>query len=139
MSELISKGYINKKDKDSGQYEELYLEGIELLQKLSGAQWTDYNEHDPGVTILENIAYTMTDLSNKASQPIKDILVESKGGKLESGDNGFFIPSDILTTNPITVNDFRKVFIDGVTNVKNVWIKSQNQQSEKSFQSIQKN
>lgn len=139
MANSLDQGYINKKDKGSGQYEELYLEGIELLQKLSGAEWTDYNEHDPGVTILESIAYAMTDLSYKANKPIKDILVESKGGKLESGDNGFFVPSDILTTNPITVDDFRKLFIDGVTNVKNVWIKSQNQESDHTFHTTQKN
>lgn len=139
MSEVVSKGYIAKKEKGSGEYEDFYLEGIELLQKLSGGQWTDYNEHDPGVTILENIAYTLTDLSYKANQPIKDILAESKGAKLESGDNGFFIPSDILTTNPITINDFRKVFIDQITNVKNVWIKSQNKGADSNSDQEQKN
>ncbi len=123
MSETADKGYIAKKAKGSGEYEDLYLEGVELLQKLSGAIWTDYNEHDPGVTILENIVYTMTNLSFKTQQPIRDILAESKGGRLESGDNGFFVPSDILTTNPVTINDFRKIFIDKITNVKNVWIK----------------
>ncbi len=125
MSEIIKKAYINKKDKGAGEYEDLYLEGVELLQKLSGAKWTDYNEHDPGVTILENIAYTMTGLSYKANLHIKDILTESKGEKLVSGDNGFFIPSEILTTTPITLNDFRKVFISNIKNVKNVWIKPQ--------------
>ena len=59
MSETADKGYIAKKAKGSGEYEDLYLEGVELLQKLSGAIWTDYNEHDPGVTILENIVYTI--------------------------------------------------------------------------------
>jgi|TARA_B110000240_G_C13510429_1_gene459058 hypothetical protein len=125
MSEAINKGYIKKKDKGSGKYEDLYLEGIELLQQFSGAEWTDYNAHDPGVTILENIAYTLTNLSYKTSLPVKDILRESKGSKLESGDNGFFIPSDILTTNPITRGDFSKLFIDQITNVKNVWVKTQ--------------
>jgi len=125
MSEVINKGYIKKKDKGSGEYEDLYLEGIELLQQLSGAEWTDYNEHDPGVTIFENIAYTLTNLSYKTSLPVKDILRESKGSKLESGDNGFFIPSEILTTNPVTREDFRKLFIDQITNVKNVWVKPQ--------------
>lgn len=127
MSKEKEKGYLAKKRKGTGEYEDLYLEGIELLQKLSSAQWTDYNEHDPGVTILENIVYTMTNLSFKTQQPIKDILTESKGSKLESGDNGFFISSDILTTNPVTINDFRKIFIDKITNVKNVWIKTQTQ------------
>jgi len=130
MSEAINKGYITKKAKGSGEYEDLYLEGIELLQKLSSAHWTDYNEHDPGVTILENIVYTMTNLSYKANLPIKDILAESKGDQLESGDNGFFIPSDILTTNPVTIEDFRKIFIDDITNVKNVWLQPQIQQSD---------
>jgi len=37
MSEAINKGYITKKAKGSGEYEDLYLEGIELLQKLSSA------------------------------------------------------------------------------------------------------
>ncbi|MCB0401167.1 MAG: hypothetical protein KDD41_03730 [Flavobacteriales bacterium] len=125
MAEEQSLGYIQKKTKGSGEYEDLHREGIEMLQTLSGARWTDFNEHDPGVTILENLAYTLTDLSYKTSRPIADILVESKGDKLVSGDNGFFIPSEILTTNPITMNDFRKVLIDGITNVKNVWIGSQ--------------
>lgn len=126
MSELVNKGYISKKDKGAGEYEDLFLEGVELLQQLSSAHWTDYNEHDPGVTIFENIAYTMTNLSFKTDLPIKDILFESKGKKLESGDNGFFVPSEILTTNPITLNDFRKIFIDQITNVKNAWVVPQN-------------
>lgn len=124
MFEILDKGYIDKKEKGSGEYQELYLEGIEFLQKLSGANWTDYNAHDPGVTILENIAYTLTNLSYKVDLPIIDILTEAKGSVLNSGDNGFFEPSDILTTNPVIIEDYRKMFIDGINNVKNVWIKT---------------
>jgi hypothetical protein len=126
MSKTVQKGYINKKEKGSGDYEEFTLEGIEILQKLSSANWTDYNEHDPGVTILENIAYTLTDLSNKTNLPIQDILTESKGSDLLSGDNAFFTPSEILTTNPITPEDFRKLIIDAISNVKNVWVVPEN-------------
>lgn len=149
MSETLKKGYIDKKEKGSGEYQELYLEGIELLQNLSGANWTDYNEHDPGVTIFENIAYTLTNLSHKIDQSIEDILTESKNKAheikfkdsflvtnkrsqlkpipLESGDNGFFVASEILTTNPVIKEDYRKMFVDGIHNVKNVWIKTHNQ------------
>lgn len=131
MSKTLQKGFIEKKEKGSGEYQELYLEGIELLQKLSGANWTDYNEHDPGVTIFENIAYTLTNLSYKVDLPINDILTTSKGRNLDSGDNGFFIPSDILTTNPVIEDDYRKLFIDGIRNVKNVWIKIHQEQPKK--------
>lgn len=124
FKEIEDKGYIIKQEENSGEYQRFHLEGLELLQKLSSKNWTDYNEHDPGVTILENLAYTLTNLSYKADLPIIDILTEGKGKPLESGDNGFFIPSEILTTNPITSNDFRKVIIDQVDTVKNVWIKN---------------
>ena len=127
MSETLKKGYIDKKEKGSGEYQDLYLEGLEFLQKLSGGIWTDYNEHDPGVTIFENLAYTLTNLSYKVDMPVVDILTECKKDKLKSGDNGFFIPSEILTTNPVIKEDYRKMMVDGVKNVKNVWIKTHNQ------------
>ena len=124
MSQTLKKGHITKKEKGTGDFQRLYLEGIEFLQNLSGANWTDYNAHDPGVTILENLVYTLTNLLHKVNMPVNDILVESKGSKLIAGDNGFFAPSQILTTNPIIKDDYRKLLIDGVKNVKNVWIKT---------------
>lgn len=119
----LNKGYIIKRDTKSAEYDALFLEGVELLQELASANWTDFNEHDPGVTILENIAYTFTNLTYKANLPIADILRESKGEDLQSGDNGFFEAGDIYTTNPVTAKDYRKLFIDRVENVKNVWIR----------------
>ena len=119
--------FIKKKDKGSGEYENLYLEGVELLQKLSGSIWTDYNEHDPGITILENMAYALTELNYKVNLPINDLLATAKGDSLSNGDNGFFIPSEILTTNPVTVDDYRKIMIDRIDNVKNVWLTSLNE------------
>ncbi|MEM8998649.1 MAG: hypothetical protein AAGB24_00165 [Bacteroidota bacterium] len=125
MGTETNKAYLAKKKPTDGIYNELYLEGMELLQKLSGEEWTDYNEHDPGVTILENLSYTLSSLSYKTELPIQNILTESKGEPLTSGDNGFFIASDILTTNPVTLKDFSKTFIDKITNVKNVWVRTE--------------
>ncbi len=122
MSTEISKGYIEKKKKGSSEYDSFYQEGIEILQKLSGEVWTDYNIHDPGVTILENLSYNLTQLSYVTQFPVLDLLTSSKGSALNSGDQSIFPPSDILTTNPVTVNDYRKLLIDQVTNVKNVWL-----------------
>jgi hypothetical protein len=44
-------------------YEALRAEGMRLLGRLAGAQWTDFNAHDPGVTILEQLCYAITDLA----------------------------------------------------------------------------
>ena len=36
-------------------------------QKFSGEKWTDYNYHDPGITLLEQICYAITDLGYKSN------------------------------------------------------------------------
>ena len=33
-------------------YAQLRAEGIAQLQRLAAPTWTDYNAHDPGITIL---------------------------------------------------------------------------------------
>ena len=44
-------------------YENLRKEGIAWLKKLARSEWTDFNAHDPGITILEQVCYALTDLS----------------------------------------------------------------------------
>ena len=37
-------------------FEALRKEGIRHIQELAGTIWTDYNIHDPGVTIVEQMS-----------------------------------------------------------------------------------
>lgn len=103
-----------------GLYYQLLAEAVNLLQDYSSEKWTDYNEHDPGLTIIENLVYALTEIMNKTEIPIQDILTQQKGMKLKSGDNGFYTASNILTTNPVTASDYKKLIIDRISNVKNV-------------------
>lgn len=119
---MNNKGYISKLKKGTSLYETLHEEALEILQKLSGSIWTDYNEHDPGVTLVENIAYAITEVAHKIKLPIQDILKSAKGSDLTSGDNALFEAAHILTTNPVTCLDYRKLWIDQISNVKNVWV-----------------
>ncbi|QDM29033.1 hypothetical protein FNL56_25060 [Tardiphaga sp. vice304] len=41
-------------------YAWLKQHGTERIQQLAGQIWTDYNEHDPGVTTLEQLCYALT-------------------------------------------------------------------------------
>jgi len=95
--------------------------GIELMQQLCGETWTDYNLHDPGVTILEVLCYMITDLSYRTEFPMADLLAD-KDGKINLQQNAFFIPEDVLTSNPVTVNDFRKFILDKMDCLHNVWM-----------------
>ena len=42
----------NKEKSESMDYDFLRKEAISKTQKISGEKWTDYNPHDPGITIL---------------------------------------------------------------------------------------
>ncbi|MEO1654552.1 MAG: hypothetical protein AAFU64_13485, partial [Bacteroidota bacterium] len=97
-------------------YDFLRAEGIKFIQELTGAFWTDYNEHDPGVTILEQLCYALTDLSYRTSFDIQDLLSGTLSQK------SFHHPDKIFPTNPLTTRDFRKVIIDEVKQVRNVWL-----------------
>ncbi len=54
-------------------------EGIRRIQKLAGDTWTDHNLHDPGVTILEQLCYAITDLSYRLDFEMKDLLAGPPG------------------------------------------------------------
>lgn len=111
----------------SMDFDQLKREGVEEVQRLSGRIWTDYNEHDPGVTILENVCFAMTELGYKTNFPIKDLFFK----KSEDGEREFlktfYQPNEILPPAPVTVDDFRKLVIDHVKGVKNVWVKPKKQ------------
>jgi hypothetical protein len=98
-------------------FDVLKKKGIEYVQKLTGAFWTDYNEHDPGVTILEQLVYAMTDLAYRTSLPIQDLLFD-----INPDNKIFFNPAEILTIDPITLADYRRVLIDELPDIKNVWL-----------------
>lgn len=112
---------ISKKAPASKAKDFAYLkdQGIQYIQELAGTQWTDYNTHDPGITLLETLSYAINDLANRTAFDIKDLLAEDNG---EAGkQTHFFAPKEILTTNPVSISDLRKVIID-VPGIKNAWL-----------------
>ena len=55
-------------------YDFLRQEGIRHLEHLAGQLWTDYNTHDPGITILEQLCYALTDLVYRTEFDTADFL-----------------------------------------------------------------
>jgi len=101
-------------------YAALKAEGLAYIQLHSGHEWTNLNNVDPGVTILEQVCYALTELGYCNDFPVADILTDSNG-KLEVKDQ-FYLPEEILTTSPVTITDYRKCLIDGVSGVTNALI-----------------
>ncbi|MEN9984745.1 MAG: hypothetical protein RI925_247 [Pseudomonadota bacterium] len=97
----------------------LLAEGIQATQAMSSDQWTDYNEHDPGLTILEQLAYALTDLGLRGHYRVEDLLADANG---RIDRNSLFTGNDILTCAPLTPNDYRKYLYDRVAGLKNIWL-----------------
>lgn len=90
------------------------------IQSHIGYEWTNFNPSDPGITILDQICYALTELGYCTDFSIPDILTNSNG-KIEIEDQ-FYLPAEILTTAPYTINDYKKYLIDAVPNIDNVLI-----------------
>lgn len=83
--------------------------GIQYFEKMGSRRWTDFNLHDPGITILEVLCYAITDLGYRTNFSIEDILASSDH---HPDKKQFFGPLEIMLGNPVTPNDFRKILID---------------------------
>lgn len=107
-----------KKNDDTNDVFDLFKlkeEGLKKIQLLSGNNWTDYNSHDPGITILETLCYALTDLAYRADFDISTLLSTTGKTKIE---NSLFPAHEILTTSPLSIFDFKKMFLD-IEGVKN--------------------
>lgn len=101
-------------------YVALRRQGIKQIEKLANKTWTDYNESDTGITILEALCYAITDLAYRAGFEIKDLLAPEKYDE-NTWKQIFYTARQILHNSPLTTNDYRKMIID-VKGVRNAWI-----------------
>jgi len=118
----------NLKVPESCNYALLRQKGLQYIRQLGSRLWTDYNIHDPGITILEALCYAITDLGYRSSFDIRDLLalnaseIADESGQFSSDKRqAFFTARHILTVNPLTINDFRKLLIS-IEGIKNGWL-----------------
>lgn len=100
-------------------YAKLRSLGLEYIEELGSKLWTDYNEHDPGITILEALCYAITELGYRTGMPMQSLLANDKGSIPSS--QTLFTAQNILTQAPLTVNDYRKLLID-IPGIHNAWL-----------------
>jgi len=108
------------KNNEAG-FAELKTRGIHLAQEISGNAWSDYNAHDPGVTILEQLCYAITDLVFRADVDVAGFLT-NKEGLIDYTTQSLHSPEEIFPCRPTTVTDFRKVLLDEVKEIDNIWL-----------------
>ncbi len=104
---------------EAEDYELLRQAGLGYIENLGSDLWTDYNAHDPGITILEALCYAITELGYKTNIDINDLVTDADGKV--SANQPFFTARNILTCSPLTINDYRKLLAD-IIGVHNAWL-----------------
>jgi hypothetical protein len=115
---------ISRKKSDAEfDFDTLRLEAIDHLQKLCGSNWTNFNLHDPGVTILEQIVFTLSEMGYKTSFGIEDYLTNDKG-TIDYESQGMILPEKILPSAPVTANDFAKALYLNIPEISNIKVEA---------------
>ena len=74
-------------------------------EEIQNQNWTDLNNHDPGITTLEILSYALSDLQLRTQLEIVDYLSEPT-------EDQFFAPAEILSNAVLNQEDFRKILLD---------------------------
>ena len=109
-------------------FDSLRSEAVKLIQQLSGKVWTDYNLHDPGITILEQLLYAVTDLIYRTEFAIEDYLA-GEDGSIDLEAQGLHGPAEIFSCRATTTRDYRKLLLDKVAVADNVWLSAMSEQT----------
>ncbi|MNK01838.1 hypothetical protein D3C87_196460 [compost metagenome] len=100
--------FIKKRERTDNFYQELQEKTLERLQELSGDIWTDFNVHDPGVTISDNMNYALFELQYKLELPFRAFVgphPEEYAGK------GILPAEQILSPSIVTPADYEQLFL----------------------------
>lgn len=110
-----------KPDPDELDFDALKRAGIALVQDLCGTIWTDYNAHDPGVTMLEQLCYGLTELAYRSDFSPEDYLA-GVDGRIDLERHALYPPNEIFPSEAVTEDDFRKLLYDQIPEIEDVWI-----------------
>lgn len=95
----------------------LRAQGLAASQALSGQVWTDFNLHDPGVTILEQVCYALTELVFRADHAVADHLT-GEDGHIDFAALALHPPEVVFPCRPVTAQDLRRLLLDRIDGIE---------------------
>jgi len=101
----------------------LKAEGIDALQGLCGGSWTDYNLHDPGVTVLEQLVYGLTDLAYRTEFEVADYLT-GPDGAIDYAALALYPPQEAFHGQALTADDYRRAQFAAIPALGAVWVRT---------------
>ena len=104
---------------DATSYTALRDAAVESSQAASGERWTDYNTHDPGVTLLEADCYALTEIGYRFDFAVPDHLC-GVDGAIDGRRQGLFAAPDIFPCAATTASDICQIILDANRDILDV-------------------
>ena len=123
MSVTISK---QQHQNDPDKFERLFQLGITYIQQLGGKVWTDYNAHDPGITILEQVCFALTDIIYRSDFAVCDLLADDYG-RIDYPYYGLARPDEVLSAPPQIPSEYQDFIVRTTPQLEQVWFQSSEQ------------
>lgn len=113
--------FIKKNLEEDLLFNRLRKEGITHIQDLCGKTWTDYNLHDPGITILEQCCYAMTEMAYRTGFDVADILA-NEDNLIDFDSLALYPPHEIFPNQALTPVEYENLIFDAIDEIENVWV-----------------
>lgn len=110
--------FIERRDKNANYYKVLQSRTLDLLQRLSGNVWTDFNVHDPGITIADIFNYGLYELHYILQFPFETYLSIEERKEPAYSRKGFLSSKYIFTDSIVTASDYERLIIGSITEVE---------------------
>lgn len=102
-------------------FNRLKQQGLADIVRLAGKRWTDYNLHDPGITLLEQLCFSLTELQYRCDFAISELL-SSDNGQVDYAALGLVAPQHILSSRPTTAADYRRYLLDQLPQLADIYL-----------------
>lgn len=86
---------IQRKEKGKDDYSEAFAYALTIIQELAGKRWTDFNPHDPGVTMLDVFCYGILDIQYRLDLDFFNYVPHDSDGNIDFESWGLH-PSEVL-------------------------------------------
>lgn len=100
--------YVRQRDPEEDLFTFLQRNSLTALQRLSGKVWTDYNIHDPGITLVDILNYALTELDYRLNFNLEDYL-RTADCAFEPATFGLLPPEKVMASAVTTLEDYGKL------------------------------
>lgn len=109
---------IRRKEKDKDTYSQIYEEALHLIQRMAGNRWTDFNAHDPGVTLLDVFCYGLLDIEYRSGFDFTSYMPHDGAGNLDYDSWGLHVGEKLFGDAVISETDYARLVKDTVRGVR---------------------